>query len=109
MWVIACFQHGPKHMDIIYKGSNPPATWSHDAEPIETGVSAETLTEYFTAGRQANDNYNIIVRGAGYWYPQADPVVETPTQPTKAELLAKIQELLEAVEALSDEEEETPP
>jgi hypothetical protein len=65
-------------MDILYKGSNPPGDFS-DLEPVETNVSIETLTGYYTEGRQANDNYNIIVRQGGsrlYWYP---PVITPPT------------------------------
>ena len=87
-------------MDVIYKGNSPPASWSHDDEPVETDVSAEALAQHFETGRGLNSNYNIIVRGIGYWYPP-------PQTSTSPQVITKRQFVNLAIQALGGNGEGT--
>lgn len=63
-------------MDILAKGTVPASGWE-SLPVIEPNVSVATLASYFAAGRQQDDNYNILVKDSatiGYWYPKPIPV-----------------------------------
>ena len=71
--------------DLIYEGNEPPSNMSGAAIRQVDDPELETM---FTAGRLADDNYNIIIQDGTtrrFWYP-TPPAPETPPVPAPVAL-----------------------